>query len=185
MKSGPKVPIRVAAATLALTAAVALTGCGAGSPGVAATVNGTTISESAVDDIAHVLQTLRESTPQAPAQSVPRADIVGQLVIRPAVLDAARQAGDLVEPAAVRYAYAQRLADPSDATVELLQVLTITGQLKPAQIEKVVQDLSRADIELSPRYGTFDPARGIVQAQPNWIGGTSPDTGAPAGPDQR
>lgn len=164
-----------AALTLAVAASFTVTACGsAAGPGVAAVSDGQVIRESDLDDIS--ADFARVQGAQAPT----RTEMVSLLVARPYVLQALQGSGQLLTEDGVRELLGRELSQPSDATVRYIQAASSQQQLDQASAAKVQEAMAKGDIEVDPRYGEFDPARGIVQPQENWIVPTDPQ--APTAP---
>lgn len=153
-----------AALTLALAASFTVTACGtAPGPGVAAVSGGQVIHESDLDDISADFARVQG------AQTPTRAEMVSLLVARPYVLQALQGSGQLLTEDGVRELLSRELSDPSDATVRYIQAASSQQQLDQGAAAKVQQAMANGDIQVDPRYGEFDPTRGIVERQENWI----------------
>ena len=163
------------AVTLAVGAAL-LTGCGQ-TPGTAAVVDGRAISESTLQEAVDELGTLVP-------QGITAQQVLINLIAAPYLLDAAVEAGAGVSEAeAVQLAEQLATQAGVPALPELgegsMAVLRATlAQQKLAQdpgaaeiFAAFEEDLAGADVELSPRYGTFDIASpvGIVAPERPWI----------------
>lgn len=160
------------AASIAL-AATLVTGC---SPqaGVAATVNGDTVTTAEVDQA-------MELGPFFAEQPAP-ANLVASLIQAPVIIDAAGDAGigvsegdaaaflDSIEADAIKVE-----GEYPEAVVELVRANIITQELQMSPdaqniIEEVNRVMESADIELNPRYGSWDLSRGGLQQDvPDWI----------------
>lgn len=168
---------RAARAVVALSAGAALlTGC-AQAPGTAAVVDGRTISEATV-------QQATEDLGQLVPQGIPAQQVLINLVAAPFLLEAAAEAGAGVSEAEARQLAEQLAAQAGLAAVPdlgdgSLAVLRATlAQQKLSQSEDPAaafaafeEELAAADVELSPRYGTFDltAAGGILPPERPWI----------------
>lgn len=177
--------VRVGAAlTLASLVSLPLAACGSSpGPGVAATSDGFVVTESDLDDIA------RDFSSVQGAQVPSRTEMVSLLVARPFVLDSLSGSGQVLSEEGVRQLVQKQVSGVSDATVQYLQVTTLQQQLDPQKIATITQAMSKANITVDPRYGTYEPGKGLVATPENWIVPQSapaspadpgaPDPGAP------
>jgi cytochrome c551/c552 len=162
--------------------AVGLTAC-AGRPGTAATVDGEPVSE------AELAQTVADWTQIAPANP---ATVLQELVISPFVIDAAAQAGVGASEedgrAILRTAAEAAGTDPADLHVG--PGLLLVGQRFAAQqaaqeagrasaVEQAATEaIGAADIQVSPRYGTWE-VLGVVEVENPWfVGAPTPASAA-------
>lgn len=167
MKSSRSRVARVAAVfALATVVVLPLSACGSQGPGVAAVVDGQTIRESDLDDIAADFAKVQG------AQAPQRADMVAMLVARPFVVDAV--GGHALTENGVRELLGREVPQPSDATVRYFQANEAQRLLDQATAQQVANRMAAADIEVSPKYGTFEPGRGLTQAPENWIAPPTP-----------
>lgn len=150
-----------AAATLAL--AVSVTGCAGQNPTAAATVNGQVISQAEVDEIA------RDPAMSSVGRQISSSGILLMLMARPFLTEAARRNGTMVSTSEVRALLPPSRSNPSQQTLEFLQTTLIARKLPPRELTAVDEAFRSADITVNPRYGEFDPARGIVPATQNWL----------------
>ncbi|MFC7404904.1 hypothetical protein [Georgenia alba] len=178
---------RLARCAVALAAAgAAAAGCSA-QPGTAATVDGTRISENAVDDAT------REWV-----------EVSGQQVSASQVAHTLVQA-ELFEPIAREHGFGY---SDQQVTQTLTDVATSQGRPAPGSLSPAVVDLARfvlqqgeiaqspeadrilgqlgeatdqAEIEVNPRYGTRDAAGQIVPTSYDWIHRQPEETPAPPG----
>ena len=155
---------RVVVAAVGAAAAVAVSGCsGAGGTDTAAIVNGNVITEKeaqeAADQINEAFQLQQPLTTGA---------TVASLITAPYVIRAAARSGHPQSEAAARKALSA-IDEPSDATIELVRANAAFQSLSPQDHERILKQISEADLTINPRYGTFDPTRGMVQTTPNWI----------------
>lgn len=163
------------AVALAVGAAL-LTGC-AQTPGAAAVVDGRTISETTLQRATAELGTLVPS-------GIPTEQVLINLIAAPYLLDRATRAGAGVSDAEARQlgdqlAAQAGLAEAPELGEGSLTVLRATlAQQKLAQqpdaaevFAEFEEDLAAADVELSPRYGSFDLTSpgGIVAPERPWI----------------
>jgi len=163
------------AVALAVGAAL-LTGC-AQAPGTAAVVDGRTITEGTLQRATSELGTLVPS-------GIPTQQVLINLIAAPFLLDRATDAGAGVSEAEARQladelAAQAGLAETPDLGEGSLTVLRATlAQQKLAQrpdagevFAAFAEDLAAADVDLSPRYGSFDLTApgGIVAPERPWI----------------
>lgn len=161
----------VAGGALAL-GMLALTGCGAaGSPGVAAVTNGQAVTESMVDDV------MADFEKVGAGGQIQRGTVVAMLAMRPVIMDVGAQSGAALGEEAVRAALRDQVPNVSDATVAFQQTQSTAGALTQDQLPTFEQRLQSADIEVSPRYGSFDPQQGFVPSNPNWLQPAMPAMG--------
>lgn len=155
---------RFAVAGVLAASAFGLAGCGmAGSPGVAVTTNGVAITEEQVD------QVMRDLDKVGATGQVQRGTVVGMLAMRPVILEAGAVDGSTVGEDMVREALTQQIPDVSEATVQFQQAQITGAQLGPEALPAFEKGMSEADIQVSPRYGSFDNNAGFSPAAPNWI----------------
>ncbi len=165
-------------AAAALLAGLALGGCSA-QPGAAAVVDGERISEN---QLARAVADFSAVT----GQQVDGATMLGTLVVAPVLIDVAAEHGvaasdDQAAELLDRQAEATGLPVPEEGYGEgVLQVakMTIVNQglsAAPdasAAMEEISTRIAEADVEVSPRYGEFDPSGQIVATPLPWIAGT-------------
>jgi hypothetical protein len=157
--------LRVVTALAALSGALLLAGCGEGD--VAATVNGTAISEKAAQVAAEQITTnfqLEEPFTTAKA--------VGALINAPFILEVADATGHGQSEAAAR-ALLTKVPNPSAEAILLVRANVAQneiGEVDPDAFNQVVEGLQAATITVNPRYGTYDfEAFGVGASTPNWI----------------
>lgn len=162
-------------AAAAVLAGFALAGCGA-QPGAAAVVDGERITESelarAVEDFAAVT-----------GQQVEAAMMLGTLVVAPSLIEVGAEYGvgasdDEAAALLDRQAEMAGLPVPEGGYGEgVLRVakMTIVNQGLSSSpdgaraAEEINEQISQIDVEVSPRYGEFDPSGQIVQEPLPWI----------------
>jgi hypothetical protein len=164
-----------AAVALAVGAAV-LTGC-TQVPGTAAVVDGRTITE-------RTLQQATDELGQLVPQGIPTQQVLINLIAAPYLLDAAAEAGAGVSEAeaaqlAEQLAAQAGLAEVPELGEGSLDVLRATlAQQKLSQsadpagaFAAFEEELAAADVQLSPRYGTFDLTApgGILAPERPWV----------------
>ncbi len=173
------------AAALGLTVlASALSGCGADDAGAAATIDGNRIPVSEVQDAVTDLSTFT-------GQPITQQDALFLLLVEPAVTQAADAAGVGVSADDARVQFENRVASPSEGAIVAMRAsgaLTKINNLgedraKPV-VDSILKTLRAANIDVSPRFGSFDPNQLlIVPAQEDWIK-PSPSGSASAGAEQ-
>ncbi|MBC7290931.1 MAG: hypothetical protein H5T83_06295 [Actinotalea sp.] len=155
--------------------AVLLTGC-AGAPGTAAVVDGRVITESA-------LQRTTAELGRLVPQGIPAQQVLINLIAAPYLIDAAAEIGAGVSEAEARQLAEQLAAQAGlgevpelgPGSLDVLRATLAQGKISQSQDPGAVfaefeQELAEADVELSPRYGSFDlDAGGIVPTQRDWI----------------
>ena len=180
-----------AAVALAAAATLAVSGCTGANPAAAATVNGSTISESSLKEIVTDLNAERQGT-GATSHNVLQYMILNEIVatsgtqLPPVSADEARSMirQDPMTSGGTGFG----IADPSSALVEFMQgQLTIerAAEARTLDQQKLAQLVRDARIEVNPKYGTgFDPQQGLISTTPNWFEATTPAPrgGAPGQP---
>ena len=147
-----------------VTAALVLTGCGRAD--TAAVVDGHVITESGVLEVSDQIAEYATS-PLAPR------DIVNRLVVLPPVLEVLGERGVTISDAAARSAVSG-IADPSPYLLDLARLDLAIGQLTPEDQQNVIARLQEIDVEVNPRYGSFDPQQAaVVASDPDWIVGSA------------
>ena len=150
---------RLLAAVIA-AAALALTGCGRAD--TAAVVDGHVISESGV-------LAASEQVAAYASQPMPTSDLVNRLVVLPAVLDVLEERGVTISDAAARSAVGG-IDSPTPYLVDLGRLDLAIGQLTQEDMVEVTSRLREADVEINPRFGTFNPDQAsVVMTSPDWI----------------
>ncbi len=152
------------AAAGAVLAAALLAGCGSGAaPGVAAVSQGQVIRESDID------QVMADFERAGGAAQIQRAAVVAMLSMRPVLLEVAGQSGGMVGEDAVRASLEQQLPGVSQPTVQFQQTQVVGGNLTRDQLAQFEAAMQRADITLSPAYGSYSAEQGFRASSPNWI----------------
>ncbi len=162
--TAPRSRLARLAATGALAAAATLTlgACGASpGPGVAAVSDGQVVHESDLDSIAQDFG----KVPGAQAPS--RTEMVSLLVARPYVMQVL--GANAITEEGVRQLLSKELPDVSPATVRYIQAASSQQRLDQATAAKVQKAMAAGDIKVDPRYGQFDPGKGLVPATENWL----------------
>ncbi|NYE02207.1 hypothetical protein BJY21_003391 [Kineosphaera limosa] len=139
-----------------------LSACGSmPGPGVAAVVDGQRINESDLDAIAADFAKVQGA--QAPS----RTEIVSVLVARPFVLEAL--GARALSEQGVKELLGRDVPEVTDPTVQFVQAISAQQQLDQQTAAVVQTEMAAANIEVSPRYGAFEPGEGVVPVQENWI----------------
>lgn len=174
--------IGVPLATGAL-AALVLGGCAsAQQAGAAAIVNGTAISDQAVQRAADQLSNGTEQ-----GQAFSPSEVVTGLVIGEFALPAAEKAGKGVSTDTAR-TYLPKLSDPTPETLDYVRTVVAIRNLDAAAQRTLVQSMKDASISVNPRYGTFNPAAFDSNTSPlspenrDWLKPTSGASPAPSAP---
>lgn len=157
-----------------LTAALVLSGC-SGNPRAAATVEGRTVTTATLDATVADLEAFIPSVD-------PRTVLVA-LMVAPHFIDAAAEHGvgvsdqdalDLIEMN-LEASGTTRDEPVGDGTVEVIRFTMAANNLGTLPDSNDVlgaldQEIRELDIDVNPRYGTFDPAAGsIVADELPWI----------------
>ena len=154
---------RLIAAALA-AAALVLTGCGRAD--TAAVVDDHVITESGV-------LAASEQVAEYATQPLPPGDIVNRLVVLPAVLQVLEERGVTISDAAARSAVSG-INDPAPYLLDLARLDLAIGQMTQEDMQNAIALLQEAEVEVNPRYGTFDPEQAaVVATQPAWIVGAT------------
>lgn len=168
---------------LTLSAALVLSGCGGPGSEAGVSVNGTDYS---VEEVQEATQDLAQWPPQTKEPQ----QVIRDLALLPFLDDLLKGTPVEVTDAQIR----QQLTDtgvnePSDATVDAARARHYQIQLSdPATLQDpkmsdvaaklqglTAEDLA-ADVQVNPRYGTWDPnAGGLTAVVPEWIQSSSPD----------
>jgi hypothetical protein len=169
--------LSVAAGLLAL----ALTGCTTFEKGsTAAFVDGRPISTS---EVAQVTQQYNDNLSTSAQDRLQEPQTLGLLILAPFVLDQAKASGSWVPDERYNAALA-KVPDPSQGTKDLVGVSIALqpGVLSDKDVAAIVAALKKANVELDPRYGTFDPSTGgFLPPNNNWIRPSPTASQAPAG----
>lgn len=150
-------------AALVVASSLALAGCGT-TADTAAIVDGKVITHEDV----------RLATEQINAQFKPQTPLTAQstltsLILAPALIAAAEKKG---RPQSVGSARSRLrdIADPADATIELVRASDAAGGLTAEDEASVLAAIRKQDVTVNPRYGAFDATKpGLVESVPAWI----------------
>lgn len=166
----PLGPAVAAALALALTAA----GCGTVRTDRAAVVDGTVITQTAVQDATAEINGMDPALLQ---DRLSPAGTLTALIQAPPVLDYLADQGVVVsDTVALEEASARGVREPSEATLEIirfanaLQQAQERGVLGEAQGAELTAQLAALDVEVNPRYGEFDPETASIDPTlPGWV----------------
>jgi hypothetical protein len=164
----------VLAAGLAVVAALVLSACGR--TGVAASVNGRTIT---VDRLQSAVASLRAADRTA-FSGVTDTQVLEVFIYGPYAERAASAAGKGISDDEVRQAVKAAAAQNNDKTshpdrlndaaLEVLRGNIAFAQLDDAAKTDILKRLQSADVTVSPRYGSFNPRNASITApSPNWL----------------
>jgi len=183
---GPPKPLRVSRRFGVLVAAlvavaVALTGCTTFQKArTAAFVNGQAISDT---EVAQVTKQYNDTLSTTAQDRLQEPQTLGLLILAPFVLNQAKASGSWVPDERYNAALA-KVPDASQGTKNLVGVSIALqpGILKDEDVAAIVDALKKANVQLDPRYGTFDPSTGgFVAPANNWIRPTATASQAPSG----
>ncbi len=146
---------------VAAVAALGLSGCGGAD--TAAVVDGDVIT---VQDAQTAAQQINEAFDLQ--QPLTTTDAVASLVTAPFIIRAAQKAGHPQTSTAARAAM-PKLSDPSQETIDLVRANNAVRTLDQDTQNQILDDIAKADVEINPRFGSFDPQQGMVAEKPNWI----------------
>lgn len=164
----------------AVVGSVLLGGCSA-QPGAAGVIDGRTISTDTVD------RTVREVEPVL--NGAEPANVLGSLMFAPYYIEAAEENGVGVSTEETRGMLDEAATslgvpatDWSQSSIDLVRFFLSAQNLQaldPQITAAVQQELAATDIEVNPRYGTFDEESGqIVPLDLPWIVDGTADEGA-------
>jgi hypothetical protein len=175
----------LAAGALVPLTALVLSACG--KTGVAATIDGRTIT---VQELQSAVASLKAADRQAFSE-VTDTQVLQVYLYAPYAEHAASVAGKGISDDEVRQAIAAAAAQNHDKTshpdrlnADALAVLR--GNLALSQLDDTVktdifQQLQKAHVEISPRYGTYDAKNGTISApNPNWLQPTTSPSASPS-----
>ncbi len=140
---------------------------GSGAPSTAAVVDGEIITVSEVQQATEQLRRVRspEGTPVVATES----KTLGMLIIA-AVINEPIARERLWVPDARFNSLIGQIPEPTEATRQVLLADSASSRLSRDSIVRFKQELAAADVEVNPRYGTFDGAAITLQhAVPDWI----------------
>jgi len=144
---------------------LSLSACGGQDTRAAAIVNGTSISDKDIQNVAVQVNTLATTQQQKLTSST----VLLSLILAPYVLAESSRAGKGVTEAQARQAIA-KVAKPSAKTVEFVRMQLAIQSLDEAAKTSILTRLGTAKITVNPRYGTFDARQvALVPVASNWI----------------
>lgn len=158
------------------TATLLLSGCGAAEGDFAVKVNGEAISQSDLQEAAEQWNSFAQQ-PETPQT------MITSLAKGPA-LESFFPDNPLTDEALIGQFQELDVTDPSDVLLDFARSRIFegsTGSIDPAELQAA---LAEVDVEVNPRFGTWDPAAAaVVQSTPDWIvsnGGEDTGDSAPA-----
>lgn len=132
----------------------------------AAIVNGQPITNEDVATAAHEFNTYIVTDP---SQAVTEARVLSYLILAPFVLAEAERTGAWKPDESYNNTIA-KIPQASQPTKDLIATSLAAQALSQDGVTAVLDQLKKADVQLDPRYGTFDPSTGGSLAEaPNWI----------------
>jgi hypothetical protein len=164
--------VRRSLAVLAVGAALVTAGCGESTADRAAVVDGSVITET---DLQSAMTEVNAMDPALLQEKLTPSGTLTALVQAPVVLDfLAKQGVVISDSVATRDAADRGIVDPSDSTIEVVKLASAissaqqSGQL--GDTAPLLQQLSEQDVEVNPRYGTYDPESASISVSlPPWI----------------
>lgn len=167
---------------LALTAALTLAGCSTGGSGTGVTVDGTSYSMA---DLHEATTQLNEAFGQQSGQQLGAQQVIASLALLPLLDQVFEGSPAVVSDAQVRASLAEAgVSDPNPATMDAERSRLYQSKLgdvatlqDPAMADVLAraqavteEDLAAVDVDVNPRYGTWDVANGgLVPKTPAWI----------------
>ncbi len=167
-------PVRRLVATLALGAALATAGCGSTRASTAAVIDGSVISQ---DDVSTAMQQVNGMDPALLQSKLTPSSTLTALIQAPVVLDFLTGRGLVVsDSVATREAQTRGVDQPASSTLEIIRLASsITtaqqgGQLTEDDTVQLSDQLRSQDVEVNPRYGTFNAETATVDlGLPTWV----------------
>lgn len=142
------------------SAALLLTGCGTAN--TAAVVDGHRITQSG-------LREATEQIAQYAQQPMPARDVLTRLIIVPTVLQVLGERDVTISEAAARSALSD-IEGPVPYLMELTKLDLAIGQMTEQDFAEITTRLSELDVDVNPRYGTFNPEQvAVVPETAGWI----------------
>lgn len=155
-------PVKTPRLLVAAAASAALLLSGCGTANTAAIVDGHRITESGV------LATV-EQVNQLSSQPMSPGAVVSQLIIEPTVAEVLAERGVTISDASARSA-AAAIGSPTPYLIDIVKLNLGIGQLTEDERVEAIERIKDLDISVSPRFGTFDPERGVITAETaDWI----------------
>jgi hypothetical protein len=172
-------PVRRVLAVLTLGAALVTSGCGSLQTNRAATVDGTVITE---DEVRAVMTEVNSMQPALLQEKfTPSSALTALVRARPAITFFEENGVVASQSVATKEAETRGVADPSDATIEVIRFVDALSQAASSQKftaadeTELVQRISRQKVTVNPRYGVFDADTAAVgTATPPWVTAYSP-----------
>jgi hypothetical protein len=154
---------RAAPIVLLLGVALLLSACAPRQSDTAAVVNNTVISENDVQTVSRQLSTLNQGR-----EPFSVSNALFGLILAPFVIaESNRQRKSVTDEQVLQII--GKIPKPTPATARFVKMQLLLQQLDPASQNVVGTELGRARIVVNPRYGSYLPKQGLVQASPNWI----------------
>ncbi len=167
--------VRRSVAALAVGAALVLAGCGGpAGPDRAAVVDGQVISETSLQA---AMSEVNAMNPQLLQEKLTPTGTLTALVQAPLVLTYLDGLGVRVSDSVAKQDAQQRgIADPADSTLEVIKLASAIstaqteGRLTEADAATLTEQLKALDIDVNPRYGTFNPETASIElTTPDWV----------------
>lgn len=158
---------RLVGTALVMSGTLALAGCsGAGRPGTALVVNGTTYSQDQVSQATRQLNSMAELA----AQPLSDKTTVNWLVVAPFVL-AHNDAKRLWTPDAGYNAMIAQIASPTPETVSIVKANNAAASFSDADWQEVLGAIDQAKVLIDPRYGSGVNSKDgtLLKTTPDWI----------------
>jgi hypothetical protein len=166
---------------LLVAAALVLGACSTLDRGrTAAFVDGRSITES---EVAAVTRQYNDTLSTSSQDRLQEPQTLGLLILAPFVLKQAAASGSWVPDERYNAALA-RVPDPLEGTRQIIgaSIALQPGVLKDTDVTAIINALKKANVQLDPRYGTFDPnTGGFLAADQNWLRPTATSSAAPTG----
>ena len=167
--------VRRSVAALAVGAALVLAGCGGpAGPDRAAVVDGQVISETSLQA---AMSEVNAMDPQLLQAKLTPTGTLTALVQAPLVLTYLDGLGVRVSDSVAKQDAQKRgIADPADSTLEIIKLAGAIstaqndGKLTDADAATLTKQLQAMDIDVNPRYGTFNPETASIElTTPDWV----------------
>lgn len=164
--------VRRSLAVLAVGAALVTAGCGESSADRAAVVDGTVITET---ELQTAMKELNAMDPGLLQDKLSPSGTLSALVQAPVVLEFLAAQGIVIsDSVATRTAADRGVVDPSDSTIEVVKLASAISAAQASQklgdTAPLLQQLREQDVEVNPRYGTYNPETASITAGlPSWV----------------
>ena len=143
-------------------AALLLSGCGTAD--TAAIVDGQRITRSG-------LQEASDQIAQYASRPMEAQDLLTRLIIAPTVLDVLGERDVVITDAAARSTLAD-IDGPVPYVIDLTKLDLAIGKMTEEDFNEITSRLLELDVEVNPRYGTFDAEQvAVVPQTADWIAG--------------